>query len=79
MLFPISNAIVIGALPAKSSLGVGIYRASLMISSAVLSVFFTIALRNFGTFEVMLSALAIPIFGILYARRSIKTQLKRIE
>ncbi len=79
MLFPISNAIVIGALPAKSSLGVGIYRASLMISSAVLSVFFAIALRNFGTFEVMLSALAIPIFGILYARRSIKTQLKRIE
>lgn len=69
MLFPISNAIVIGALPAKSSLGVGIYRASLMIASAVLSVFFSIALRHFGIFNVMLWAMMIPAVGILFNRR----------
>ena len=78
MLFPISNAIVIGALPAKSSLGVGIYRASLMIASAVLSVFFSIALRHFGTFHVMLWALAIPAVGILFNRRSTLSLSKNI-
>jgi len=69
-LFPISNAIVIGALPAKSTLGVGIYRASLMIASAVLSVIFSIALLYFGTFPVMLWALTIPAVGILFIHRS---------
>lgn len=76
MLFPISNAIVIGALPAKSSLGVGIYRASLMISSAVLSILFSIALRHFGTFQVMLWALTIPVVGILFNHRSTHSRAK---
>ena len=79
MLFPISNAIVIGSLPAKSSFGVGIYRASLMISSAVLSVVFSFALRFFQTFDVMMWALTIPAIGLFLSSHSSFFRSENIE
>lgn len=68
MLFPISNAMVVSSLPAKATWGVGIYRSTLMIASALLSVVFSVALRRFDTINVMLFALCIPVIGLLINR-----------
>ncbi|MHB1128705.1 MAG: MFS transporter [Ilumatobacteraceae bacterium] len=69
MLFPISNAMVVSSLPPKAAWGVGIYRATLMIASALLSVIFSVALRRFDIIDVMLVALCIPIIGLFINRR----------
>lgn len=61
MLFPVSNAIVVSSLPSHASWGVGIYRAILMLSSALCAGLVSLALRVTGTGPVMLVGLAVPL------------------
>jgi predicted MFS family arabinose efflux permease len=61
MLFPVSNSIVVDALPARASWGAGLYRAVLMLASAVCAAIVSVALRGTSTTTVMLVALAIPL------------------
>ena len=65
MLFPVSNVMVVSALPARASWGVGIYRATLMLASAACAGLMSVALRWFDTRTVMLAGLAIPLLGIV--------------
>ena len=65
MLFPVSNAMVVIALPQRSSWGVGIYRAGLMLFSAVCAAVSGAALHAFSTTPVMLASLAIPVIVVL--------------
>lgn len=61
MLFPVSNAIVVISLPARASWGVGIYRAALMLASAICAGFVSVALRATDTGPVMFVALTVPL------------------
>ncbi|HEV7192265.1 MAG TPA: MFS transporter [Jatrophihabitantaceae bacterium] len=69
MLFPVSNAMVVAALPGRATWGVGVYRAALMVSSAICSGLSGLALHMFSTTAVMIAALGIPLLAVLvYAR-----------
>ena len=70
MLFPVSNAMVVIALPERASWGVGIYRAGLMLFSAVCAGVSGLALRTFSTTVVMLIALAIPLIVVIAQGRA---------
>ncbi len=61
MLFPVSNSIVVEALPARASWGAGLYRAVLMLASAACAALVSVALRSTTTTTVMLVALSIPL------------------
>lgn len=61
MLFPVSNSIVVEALPARASWGAGLYRAVLMLASALCAAMVSVALRTTTTMTVMIFALAIPL------------------
>lgn len=61
MLFPVSNAMVVVALPARASWGVGVYRSTLMLASAVSAGVVSLALLQLDTGPVMLIALAVPL------------------
>lgn len=65
MLFPVSNAMVVVALPGRATWGVGVYRASLMVSSAICSGLSSLALRHFSTTTVMIAALAFPLLAVI--------------
>jgi|GEM_PF-926336 predicted MFS family arabinose efflux permease len=69
MLFPVSNAIVVISLPARASWGVGIYRAALMLASAVCAGLVSLALRATDTGPVMFVALAVPFVVALLTER----------
>lgn len=61
MLFPVSNSIVVTSLPPRASWGVGIYRAALMLASALCAGIVSVALRVTETGPVMLVALSVPV------------------
>jgi predicted MFS family arabinose efflux permease len=65
MLFPVSNAMVVKALPGRSTWGVGVYRASLMVSSAIVSALSGLALHHFTTKTVMIAALTLPLLAVV--------------
>lgn len=69
MLFPVSNAIVVISLPARASWGVGIYRAALMLASAICAGLVSLALRVTDTGPVMFVALAVPLLVALLTER----------
>ena len=65
MLFPVSNAMVVAALPGRATWGVGVYRACLMISSAICSALSSLALHAFSTSTVMIAALVFPALAVV--------------
>jgi predicted MFS family arabinose efflux permease len=66
MLFPVSNALSAVALPERSSWGMGVYRAALVIASAVVSGMVTVLLHFFTLGAVMVAALAVPLGGAIW-------------
>jgi predicted MFS family arabinose efflux permease len=66
MLFPVSNALSVVALPERSSWGVGVYRAALVLASAVVSGVVTVLLHFFSLDAVMIATLAVPLAGALW-------------
>jgi predicted MFS family arabinose efflux permease len=70
MLFPVSNSIVVDALPARASWGAGLYRAVLMLASAICAGLVSVALRVTGTTTVMLVALTIPLVVAVRTERN---------
>ena len=66
MLFPVSNALSVAALPERSSWGVGVYRAALVLASAVVSGAVTVLLHFFSLGTVMVGALAVPLGGAIW-------------
>jgi predicted MFS family arabinose efflux permease len=66
MLFPVSNALSAAALPERSSWGMGVYRAALVLASAVVSGIVTVLLHFFSLDAVMVAALAVPLTGALW-------------
>lgn len=69
MLFPVSNSIVVEALPARASWGAGLYRAGLMLASATCAALVSLALRATTTTTVMFIALAIPLGAAAMTKR----------
>lgn len=69
MLFPVSNAMVVVALPGRASWGVGIYRATLMLASGLCAVVAGAALHLVGTSAVMFAALGVPVLAGLLVQR----------
>jgi predicted MFS family arabinose efflux permease len=65
MLFPVSNAMVVAALPGRATWGVGVYRAALMVSSAVCSGLTALALHAFSSTTVLIAALAFPLVAVV--------------
>jgi len=65
MLFPVSNAMVVAALPGRATWGVGVYRAALMVSSAICSGLTGLALQAFSSTTVLIAALAVPLVAVL--------------
>jgi MFS family permease len=72
MLFPVSNAMVVTSLPPRASWGVGVYRSTLMLASAVCAGLMSLALLRFETRTVMIAGLAIPAAGIAVIMRHIR-------
>ncbi len=66
MLFPVSNALSVAALPARSSWGVGVYRAALVTSSAIVSGVVSVLLHFFTLEVVMVGTLAVPLSGAIW-------------
>ena len=66
MLFPISNALSVVALPERGSWGMGVYRAALVLASAVVSGVVTVLLRYFTLDAVMIGTLLVPLVGALW-------------
>jgi predicted MFS family arabinose efflux permease len=62
-LFPISNALSVAGLPERSTWGVGVYRALLVGSSALLSGVVGVLLHTFSLDTVMYGSLALPLAG----------------
>jgi len=60
-LFPISNALSVTGLPERSTWGIGVYRALLVGSSAVLSGAVGVLLHHFSLDTVMYGALLLPL------------------
>ncbi|HEU5149911.1 MAG TPA: MFS transporter [Iamia sp.] len=61
MLFPVSNAVVIGSLPGHATWGVGVYRCVLVGSAAACAGLVSLALTATSTTVVMVAALVIPL------------------
>jgi predicted MFS family arabinose efflux permease len=68
MLFPVSNAMIVGALAARVSWGIGIYRACLMIVSALCAAAVGACLRVANTTVVMCAALVLALAIVLIGR-----------
>jgi predicted MFS family arabinose efflux permease len=66
MLFPVSNALSATALPERSSWGMGVYRAALVLASAIVSGIVTVLLHFFSLDVVMVATLAVPLGGALW-------------
>jgi len=66
MLFPVSNALSVVALPERSSWGMGVYRAALVLASALVSGVVTVLLHFFSLDAVMIATLAVPLAGALW-------------
>jgi DHA1 family quinolone resistance protein-like MFS transporter len=66
MLFPISNALSVVALPERGSWGMGVYRAALVFASALVSGIVTVALRYFTLDAVMIATLLLPFAGAFW-------------
>jgi MFS family permease len=60
MLFPVSNAVVIAALPGRTTWGVGVYRCVLVGAASLCAGLVSLALTATSTTVVMVGALAIP-------------------
>jgi hypothetical protein len=69
MMFPVSNAMVVVAVPDRASWGAGIYRATLMLASGFCAVIAAAALHVLGTTPVMAGALAVPVMAGLLVQR----------
>jgi len=66
MLFPVSNALSVVALPERSSWGTGVYRAALVLASAAVSGMVTVLLHFFSLGAVMLGTLVVPLAGAIW-------------
>jgi predicted MFS family arabinose efflux permease len=66
-LFPISNALSVAGLPERSTWGVGVYRALLVGSSALLSAVVAVLLRVVSLDAVMYGTLLLPLAGAVAA------------
>lgn len=71
-LFPISNALSVAGLPARSTWGIGVYRAILVGSSALLSAVVGVLLHWIGLTTVMAGSLVIPFAAALAARLMVR-------
>lgn len=60
MLFPVSNAVVIAALPGRTTWGVGVYRFVLVAAASVTAGLVSLALTATTTGVVMAAALVVP-------------------
>jgi MFS family permease len=60
MLFPVSNAVVIAALPGRTTWGVGVYRCVLVGAASACAGLVSLALMATSTTVVMIAALVIP-------------------
>jgi predicted MFS family arabinose efflux permease len=69
MMFPVSNAMVVVAVPDRATWGAGIYRATLMLASGLCAVVAAGALHVLGTTPVMVGALAVPVIAGLLVQR----------
>lgn len=61
MLFPVSNAVVIAALPGRTTWGVGVYRCVLVGAASACAGMVSLALTATTTTVVMVAALAVPV------------------
>jgi MFS family permease len=75
MLFPVSNALSVVALPERSSWGTGVYRAALVLASAVVSGIVTVLLHFFSLDTVMIGTLIVPLGGAIW----VGTAARRVE
>jgi predicted MFS family arabinose efflux permease len=72
MLFPISNALSVVALPERGSWGMGVYRAALVLASAAVSGVVTVLLRYFSLDAVMVGTLILPLAGAIWISAAAK-------
>jgi predicted MFS family arabinose efflux permease len=72
-LFPVSNALSVEALPARSSWGIGVYRAILVTCSAVIAGIVGLLLHVFSLQVVMAGSLVVP----LAASAAVMVMLRR--
>jgi predicted MFS family arabinose efflux permease len=77
MLFPISNALSVVALPERGSWGMGVYRAVLVLASAIVSGAVTVLLHFFTLDAVMVGTLLLPVAGAIWVGASAKRQAAR--
>ena len=66
-LFPISNALSVAGLPERSTWGIGVYRALLVGSAALLSAFVGVLLQVLSLDAVMYGTLLLPLAGAIAA------------
>jgi predicted MFS family arabinose efflux permease len=66
MLFPVSNTLSVIALPERSSWGMGVYRAALVLASALVSGVVTVLLHFFSLGAVMVGTLVVPLGGAIW-------------
>ena len=66
MLFPVSHALSVGALPARASWGAGVYRAVLVGSAAVISGVVSVLLQFLPLGTVMVGTLAVPLLASVW-------------
>jgi hypothetical protein len=66
-LFPISNALSVAGLPERSTWGIGVYRALLVGSSALLSAVVGVLLHVLSLDAVMYGTLLLPLAGAVAA------------
>jgi len=73
-LFPISNALSVAGLPERSTWGIGVYRALLVGSSALLAGIVGVLLDRVSLDAVMYGSLLIPVAGGIAAGVMMRTE-----
>ena len=71
-VLPVSNAMLVAALPARSGWGIGIFRAALLASAALLAGSISVLLRFFELEVLMLAALCVPTLVAISMHRAVK-------